>query len=108
MMRPYTIEDIKQFPVDMMKTLDHAYIIVDALDECITNHSSVLELLHDLNDFENDNVKTFSSEEMKWRFSTRFTTTPGSPSLLVAIKYACMLMASLLGEWKWGVYVSET
>ena len=36
MMRPYTIEDIKQCPVDMMKTLDHAYIIVDALDECIT------------------------------------------------------------------------
>ena len=57
-MRPYTIEDIKQCLVDMMKTLDHAYIVVDALDEYITDRSSVLELLHDLNDFENDSVKT--------------------------------------------------
>ena len=57
-MRLYTIEDIKQCLVDMMKTLDHAYIVVDALDDCITDRSSVLELLHDLNDFENDSVKT--------------------------------------------------
>ena len=46
MMRPYIIEDIKQCLVDMMKTLDHGYILVDALDEYITDRSSILELLH--------------------------------------------------------------
>ena len=68
----------------MMKTLDHAYIIVDALDECITNHSSVLELLHDLNNFENDNVKTFfiGRDEMEIQHAlhdyTRFSIAASS------------------------------
>ena len=41
----------------MMSALEDAYIVVDALDEC-ANRQLVLEVLHSLNDFENDCVKT--------------------------------------------------
>ena len=41
----------------MLTSLEDAYIVVDALDECV-DRSPVLEVLHNLNDFENDCVKT--------------------------------------------------
>ena len=41
----------------MMITLEDIYIVIDALDEC-ANRQPVLEVLHSLNDFENDCVKT--------------------------------------------------
>lgn len=54
----YTTEDLKQCLLDMVKTLDHAFIVVDALDECVNDRASVLEILHCLNDFPNENTKT--------------------------------------------------
>lgn len=54
----YTLDEVKQCLLAMIKTLDHAYIIVDALDECMSDRTSLLEALHDLNNFENDNIKT--------------------------------------------------
>ncbi|KAL6716867.1 hypothetical protein ACLMJK_004779 [Lecanora helva] len=54
----YKVEVLKQCLLDMMKCLDHVFIIIDALDECLDNQAEMLETLQDLNNFENDNVKT--------------------------------------------------
>ena len=55
---PYNVEKLRQCLIEMMNTLDQAYIAIDALDECTNDRSSVLEVLHSLNDFPNDNIKT--------------------------------------------------
>ena len=52
-----SIERLRECLHGMLKTLEDAYIVVDALDEC-ANRQPVLEVLHSLNDFENDCVKT--------------------------------------------------
>lgn len=54
----YAIEELQQCLLGMIETLDYAYIVVDALDECMDNRLSVVEALHNLNDFENEKVKT--------------------------------------------------
>ena len=55
---PYTTEGLRECLVEMMESLEHAYIAVDALDECTVNRASFLGLLHSLNDFPNDTIKT--------------------------------------------------
>ena len=52
-----SIERLRVCLHSMMITLEDAYIVVDALDEC-ASRQPVLEVLHSLNDFENDCVKT--------------------------------------------------
>ena len=52
-----SIERLCECLRSMMITLEDAYVVVDALDEC-ANRRPVLEILHSLNDFENDCVKT--------------------------------------------------
>ena len=54
----YTVEELRQCLRDMMEPLDNAYIVVDALDACINDRASVLEMLHSLNDYQNDSIKT--------------------------------------------------
>ena len=52
-----SIETLHECLHSMIIMLEDAYIVVDALDEC-ANRQQVMEVLHSLNDFENDCIKT--------------------------------------------------
>ena len=54
----YNAEELRQCLLNIIQSLDHAYIIIDALDECMSDRISFLEALHELNDFENQSVHT--------------------------------------------------
>lgn len=42
----YSVEEVRECLLDMMKTIDHAYIVIDGPDECVGELSFNLEVLH--------------------------------------------------------------